>query len=144
MKLVKSNTNLVPSVFSDFFDMDKFFADVPKWDEDTWLPAVNIKEHDKNYEIDLAIPGMHKEDIKMEIEDHTLCVSAEREEEKEEEKKSFLRREYKYNSFNRTFSLPDNANEEAISSHYENGILKIEVAKKESEAKSNRKVLTIQ
>ena len=144
MKLIKSNSNLFPSLFSDLFDVEKFFEGFPKWNNDAWLPAVNIREDEKNYEIALAIPGLRKEDIKMEIENQVLTVSAENEKEKTEEKESYLRREYAYDSFSRSFSLPDNANEDAIESRYENGILKVSVGKKAIENKSGKKLLTVQ
>lgn len=129
MKLLKSNSNLFPSVFSDFFEMDKFFHNLPMWDQDTWLPATNIKEDNKSYEIEIAVPGMKKEDIKVEIENGLLTASGKSNEEKEEKNAAYLRKEYRSNSFVRSFSLPDNANEDSITSHYTDGILKIKIEK---------------
>lgn len=139
----QTNANLFPSIFSDLFDTDRFFAGLSGRDTDSWLPAVNIRENEKGYEIDLAVPGLNKEDIKMEIEDHTLIVSAEKEKKKEEEKKDYLRREYKYDAFSRSFSLPDNADEDNIESSYRDGILKVVVAKKAAAPQSSKKVLTV-
>jgi HSP20 family protein len=143
MKLMKSNSNLYPSLFSDFFDVDRFFNDFPRLERESWLPAANIKETDKNYEIDLAVPGMQKNDIKMELDDHILNVSAEKkEEESDQEKNSFVRREYKYTSFNRSFSLPKDINEDNIKCNYQDGVLKITIDKKEPETKQ-KKTLSI-
>lgn len=143
MKLVKSNSNLFPSVFSDLFEMDKFFDNFPVWDSEAWLPATNIKEDEKSYEIELAVPGMKKEDIKLELEGGLLTVSGETKEEKEEKKSTYLRKEYKSSSFTRSFSLPDNANEDSVSSNYEDGILKIRMDKKEAALKKEKKAIAI-
>lgn len=143
MKLLKSNSNLFPSVFSDFFEMDKFLDNLPGWDRDSWLPATNIKEGEKEYEIELAVPGMKKEDIKVEVEEGLLTVSGSSEEEKKEEKDNYLRREYESSSFVRSFSLPEDANEDKISSRYEEGILKIHVDKRETIVKNPRKAIAI-
>lgn len=143
MKLVKSNSNLFPSVFSDLFEMDKFFDNFPVWDSEAWLPATNIKEDDKSYEIELAVPGMKKEDIKLEMEGGLLTVSGENKEEKEEKKGTYLRKEYKSSSFTRSFSLPDNANEDSVASNYEDGILKIRMDKKEAAMKKGKKAIAI-
>lgn len=144
MKLMRSNSNLYPSLFSDFFDVDRFFNDFPRMERESWLPAANIMETDKNYEIDLAVPGMQKDDIKTELDDHVLTVSAEKkEEEPEEEKNSFVRREYRYQSFNRSFSLPKDINEDAIKCNYKDGVLRIMIDKKEPENKK-KKTLSIE
>jgi len=143
MKLLKSNSNMFPSVFSDLFEMDKFFDNFPAWNSETWLPATNIKEDEKSYGIELAVPGMKKEDIALEVENSLLTVSGTSTEEKKEEKDSYLRREYKSNAFTRSFSLPDNANDESITSHYEDGILKIIIEKKETVAKKDKKSIAI-
>jgi len=143
MKLLKSNSNLFPSIFSDFFEMDKFFDNFPTWDKDTWLPATNIKEDEKSYEIELAVPGMKKEDITIEMENGLLTVSGESKEEKEESKAAYLRKEYKSSSFVRSFSLPDNANEDGIISRYEDGILKIRIDKNPADVKKEKKEIPI-
>ncbi|TAN14253.1 MAG: Hsp20/alpha crystallin family protein [Chitinophagaceae bacterium] len=143
MKLLKSNSNLFPSVFSDFFGMDDFFDNFSVWDNDAWLPATNIKEDEKSYGIELAVPGMKKEDITLEVDNGTLTVSGKSKEEKEEEKDTYIRKEYKSSAFVRSFSLPDNVNEEKITSRYEDGILKIKVDKKDVAVKKEKKAIAI-
>lgn len=143
MKLLKSNSNLFPSVFSDLFEMDKFFDGFPAWDIETWIPASNIREEEKSYEIELAVPGMKKENITLEIEGHVLTVSGKNQEAKKEEKKTFLRREYQSNTFTRSFSLPDDANEDKITSHYEDGMLKISIEKKNTALKTPKRAIAI-
>lgn len=93
-------------------------------------PAVNIVENEKNYEIELAAPGMKKDDFKIEIENGVLTISAERKEEKKDEQKNYTRQEYYYSSFSRSFTLPENTKEEGLAAKYEDGMLRLTVAKK--------------
>ena len=99
------------------------------WSKD-WMPAVNIIENDKNYEIELAAPGMRKSDFKVKLEKGFLTISAEREEKKEEKEKNYTRKEYSSSSFTRSFTLPDDVKEDDIKAHYEDGVLKLTIAKK--------------
>lgn len=134
MALVKFNNsrNLTP-VYTPFNDLfDTFFGEGILGDKAMIkVPAVNIAETDDKYEIDLAVPGLKKEDIKISIEENVLSVSAESKEEIKEENKKVSRREFNYSSFKRTFTLPEAANANSIEAKYIDGVLKIEVAKKE-------------
>ena len=125
-----NNGGLVPfrSLLTDIFDREGFIDD-RFWNRN-WVPAVNVSENDKNYEIEVAAPGMRKGDFKVKVEKGTLTISAERKEEKEEKKKNYTRQEYSYNSFSRSFSIPVDAKEDDIKAHYEEGVLKLTVAKK--------------
>lgn len=122
-----------PSLFDDFFNKDFF-----DWNDKNFarlgstLPSVNLKETDQHYLIELAAPGMKKEDFKVEMHNGILTVSAERKEEKEEKKEDFLRREFSYSSFSRSFSIPENSLEDKVEASYMDGILKISLVKKES------------
>ena len=128
--LKRTNGGLVPfrSLISDFFEPNDFLKDT-FWNKD-WIPAVNVSENEKSYEIEVAAPGMRKDDFKVKVEKGTLHISAERKEEKEEKKKNYTRQEYNYNSFNRSFTLPDDVKEDDIKAHYEDGVLKLSVARK--------------
>jgi HSP20 family protein len=112
---------------SDFFDNDRFF-------DSTWLrttvPAVNVKELDKTFEIELAAPGLNKKDFKVTAENGILTISSERKEEQEMKEKDYTRKEFSYSSFSRSFMLPENASEEDIKASYEDGVLKLHVGKK--------------
>jgi HSP20 family protein len=133
MSLIKRNQGgYFPfrSILSDFFENDGFLFD-KMWDKDT-MPAVNISETEKSYEIELAAPGMKKEDFRVKVENGVLNISAERKEEKEEKKKNYTRQEYNYSSFRRSFTLPENAKEEDLMAKYEDGMLRLKVAKKEA------------
>lgn len=116
------------SFLSDFFDNDRFFDG--DWLKKQSIPAVNVKETDKNFEIEVAAPGMSKKDFKITAENGMLNISSEKEEEKEQKEKNYTRREFSYSSFSRSFALPENTNEEDIKASYEDGVLKLEVAKK--------------
>lgn len=140
--LQKQASGMAPfrHLLSDLFDNDNFFDE--KFWKRQWVPAVNVSESDKEYQIEFAVPGMQKEDFKIKVEKGILTVSAERKNEKEETEKNFTRREYSYNSFTRSFSIPDDAREEDVQALYENGILKLMVAKK-APAPSNAREITV-
>lgn len=103
-------------------------------------PAVNIKEDDKQYIIELAIPGMSKGDVNIDIEKDILLVSSGKSEEKKEEQDAYSRREFGKMSFCRSFSIPDDVKSDDINASFKNGILNIELPKSEEEAKLKRKV----
>jgi HSP20 family protein len=112
---------------SDFFDNDRFF-------DSNWLrttvPAVNVKEQDKTFEIELAAPGLSKKDFKVTAENGILTISSEKRDEEERKEKDYTRKEFSYSSFSRSFMLPENASQEDIKASYEDGVLKLQVAKK--------------
>ena len=116
------------SWLSDFFDTEKFFdSDLLK---NRVLPAVNVKESENNYEIEVAAPGRSKNDFNISAENGVLTISSEIKEEKEQKEKDYTRKEFSYSSFSRSFVLPENANDDDIKANYADGILKLEVAKK--------------
>ncbi|HCW06882.1 MAG TPA: hypothetical protein DGG95_05915 [Cytophagales bacterium] len=116
------------SLLSDFFDNDRFFDS--DWLRKQSMPAVNVKETDKFFEVELAAPGLTKKDFKITAENGMLTISSEKKEEKEEKEKDYTRKEFSFSSFSRSFTLPENVNEEDIKANYEDGILKLHIAKK--------------
>ncbi|MBI1766975.1 MAG: Hsp20/alpha crystallin family protein [Bacteroidetes bacterium] len=116
------------SLLSDFFDGDRFFDS--DWLRKQSVPAVNVKENETNFEIEVAAPGLSKKDFRVTAENRMLSISSEKQEEKEEKEKDYTRREFSYSSFNRSFTLPENVNEDDIKANYEDGILKLRIAKK--------------
>lgn len=126
-----------PVYMSDFFssDFDNFFA--PKR---SFSPAVNIREDEKAYGIEVALPGISKDELKIEIEKDVLVLSSERSEEKVEEKNGYSRREFGNYSFCRSFRIPENVKGEDIKAEFRDGILNIELPKSEEESKLNRVV----
>ncbi|MGZ4063917.1 MAG: Hsp20/alpha crystallin family protein [Bacteroidia bacterium] len=131
---INNNRNLVfPALFDDFLVRDLFGAAKEHNIRNT-MPAVNIKETDGAYELELSAPGMDKGDFKIEIENDTLTISAQRETKAEEKsgEGNYTRREFSYQSFQRAFNLPENdVDSEQVSASYKDGILYILVPKKE-------------
>ena len=126
---------------SDFFDNDRFFdSDLLKKQS---MPSVNVKESDKDFEIDVAAPGLTKKDFKIAVDNGVLTISSEKEEEKEEKEKDYTRREFSYNAFSRSFTLPENVNEEDIKAMYQDGILKLNIAKKNITVSKAKKAIEV-
>jgi len=144
--LVNKNS-LFPSMNS-FFD-DVFSKDFFDWNDKNYsslgstLPSVNLMENDSQITIDLAAPGMKKEDFKIDIDGNMLTISSEKEETKEEKEKKFTRKEYNYTSFSRSFTLPDEVNKEKIDAKYEDGVLKISLPRKEEVKKPAAKQIAV-
>lgn len=124
-----------PVYMSDFFntDFDNFFTSAGKQS-----PAVNIREDEKAYGIEVALPGLSREDVKIEIEKDILMISSESREEKNEEKNGYSRREFGSYSFCRSFRIPEDVKSEKISASFNNGILNLELPKSEEKASVNR------
>ncbi len=141
MTLVKRNDLWFPDIanfFDDFFQGNSTNSGLT-FATGRSIPAVNIKENDKNFEVEVAAPGMDKKDFKVEVENNVLTISAEKREEKKEKKNNYSRKEFSYESFERNFTLPQNVvDADKIKAKYENGILKIEIPKKEEKAKLSK------
>jgi HSP20 family protein len=144
MTLVKFNNGhknqVVNPFFSDVYNLlnDSVLSD--KFAVRT--PAVNIAETENEFEVELAVPGLKKEDFKINLEKNVLTVSAEKKAEEVNENKKFSKREYSYSSFTRSFTLPQSADQNKIEADYTDGILKLTIAKKE-EAKIVTREITI-
>lgn len=125
----RRNQNWLPSIFNDFLNNDWLMER-----RNATAPAVNILENDDEYKIEVAAPGMTKEDFKVHInEDNELIISMEKKtEEKEEDKKhnTYLRREFSYTQFQQSLLLPDNVEREKISAKVEHGVMCIDIPKK--------------
>ena len=129
---------------SDFFELDSWLAPERFLKNfQSFMPATNVFETENEYKVELAIPGFKKEDVKIKLENNVLTISAENKEEKSQTDKKFTRKEFSYNSFSRSFSLPEAANNDKIEAKYENGLLKLDIAKKEGSASSNKKEIKI-
>lgn len=137
MTLVKTKPNgSLPKLINDFFETN-LFATPRLFDFGTnnlamsVMPSANITETNAEYKIELAAPGFEKKDFKVEVENRTLTVSSKKEKEEREEKENYRRREFSYQSFSRSFGLPENSLPEKIEAQYDNGILKLTLPKKE-------------
>lgn len=129
------------SVLSDFFDGDRFFDS--DWLRKQSAPAVNVHETEKYFEIEVAAPGLRKKDFKLLSDNGVLTISGEREDVREENEKKYTRREFSYNSFTRSFSLPENVNEDDIKAAYEDGLLKVQIMKKTLSQPKARKAIEV-
>ncbi|MGA2406804.1 MAG: Hsp20/alpha crystallin family protein [Bacteroidales bacterium] len=105
------------------------------------MPAVNIREDEKNYILDLAIPGIDKKDLKIDMNEDVLTISSEIKNESEESKDGYKRKEFSYSSFCRSFYIPENVNRDKIDANYKDGVLSVELPKQEEEKnKITRKI----
>lgn len=144
MTLMKRSS--FPSLFNegwltDFFDNDRFFdSDLMKRVQA--VPAVNVIEKDKEFEIELAAPGLTKKDFNITVENGILTIACEKEFEKEDKEKNFTRKEYSYTNFTRSFTLPENVKTDKLDAKYENGILKM-ILPKEVEVKVKPKAIEV-
>ena len=126
-------SNQHPSLFDRFFDNNLFdWSNRNFSNTNTTLPSVNIKESNDNFEVEMAAPGFTKNDFKIELNHDLLTISSEKEIENEtKEGQQFSLREFSFQSFSRSFTLPNSADSEKIVAKYENGILLITIPKKE-------------
>jgi HSP20 family protein len=128
--LARINRSFVPAYWDDFLN-DKFFNGFSPAAKNNSAPAVNVTEEDKLFRIEVAAPGVTAEDIRIDLENDLLTISTEHTENKEETDRRYLRKEFNYSSFKRSFQLPDTVNTESIRAGHESGILTIELPKKE-------------
>lgn len=135
MSLVRRN-ELFPT-WSNFWN-DFFSRDWNDWslknysDTNTTLPSVNIKENDDGFEVEVAAPGMEKKDFNIELKNDLLTISSEKKVETQDtDDNEYTRREFSYQSFSRSFTLPNTIDDKKIKAKYENGILKVQIPKKE-------------
>lgn len=119
-----------PFYMPDIFD-DDFFSALPT--NNNQLPAVNIREDEKNYFLELAVPGIDRKDLKIDINEDVLTISSETKSETEENKEGYKRKEFSYTSFCRSFYIPENVNREKIDANYKDGILSVGLPKQEEE-----------
>ena len=153
MTLVKFRRRPFGNLLSqDFFDLDDFFDNrmwntglmkSDFWNGKTVEPAMNIKETDDHFEIELAAPGFSKKDFNVTIEDGCLNISAEKELSREEKEEEFTRREFNYAAFERSMMLPESVKEEEIKAKYDDGILSFRLMKKEEAKKRPPKVIEV-
>ncbi len=125
----------------DFFNRDllNFFG------QDSWAvtPSVNVKEDDDQFLLELAAPGLKRDHFRIELHNSVLSLSAEHKEEVDEEKDNYRRREFNYNSFRRTFQLPEEVEGDKISANYEDGVLTVTLPKKDEVVTNKKRTIEI-
>ena len=142
MSLVKFNTNRWPWNYglTDFFERNRGFDD-DFFNFEKSLPAMNVKEHEADFEVELAAPGFNKKDFEITMDNDVLEVSAQKEQENVEEDEDYTRKEFNYNSFRRVMQIPSTVDSsKKVKATYKDGILKLNLLKKE-EAKEKPKRL---
>ena len=136
------------NMFSNFFsDIDRMF------DEDMFLmpmhmsrmgegnlPAANVRETEKEYAIELAVPGMKRDDFEIEVDENMLSVSCQKEEQIKEDKENYKRREYNFSSFSRSFRMPEAILDDKIKAQYDNGVLHITVPKAQQSVQRKKRI----
>lgn len=149
MSLIKFNNRnrLFPSWNNDslknFLSSDDFFNN-DFFEEDSLMPAMNVKEHENDFEIEFAAPGFSKKDFEVTIKDNVLNVCGEKKLEKEEKEEDYTRKEFSYNSFKRSLSLPKTVNaDQDVKATYQDGILKLNLLKKEEAKEQPKKVIEV-
>lgn len=152
MTLIKTNgglrsRNLIPRTLlqDDFFNMDwPVFELGSNLDlSSDWIPAANVKEDEKEFIVELSVPGYEKKEIHVEVDNNNvLRISGERKNETKEETKNYTCKEFSYGSFSRSFQLPETVKEDKITAKCKDGVLKVELPKKEA-AIINKKVKEI-
>lgn|SRR5690606_3685144 len=143
MNLIKRNS-FIPSstsLFDDFFSRDLF--DWSKSEGNGLVPRVNIKENNDGFSVDIAAPGMKKEDFQVELDNDMLTVSSEVSQNQEEKDERYTRKEFSYHAFRRSFYLPNTVEVDEINATYKDGILNLWIPKREEAKKKPARMISI-
>lgn len=148
MSLIKRNGHLpstFPALFDDFFGRELFNWDNSNYSSTgTTVPAVNIRETGEHFEVEMAAPGMDKNDFKIELNGNTLTISSQKQQEQKTEEDGYSRREFSYRSFQRSFVLPKEVvDDNGIAARYENGLLHLTIPKKEQAKQKTPRLIEI-
>ena len=140
MNLIRKQNPFFPSLVDELFNQDRR---VRTSSISSTTPAVNLIEQDTQFLIELAAPGNKKEDFEIEIEDGILSISSSNKEDNTSEKETFTRQEFSYNSFRRSFTIPESVNVSSIEATYNEGVLLIKLLKLEEALPQPKKLITI-
>ena len=146
MSLVKKNNSAAFPAFLDEFLKPDWFGGIERLEKfNATVPAVNIRETEKDFTVELAVPGKKKDDFKVEVNNDILTISSEAQTEKEEvaEDGKYTRREFSYSAFKRSFTLPETVDEDKIKASYEDGVLRLALPKKEEALPKPKKLIDI-
>ena len=138
--LVKRHSNYLPTLVSDFWGEDLFPAFEQNW---RMTPAVNIIESDQDFKVEVAAPGLCKDNFKVHVEKNILEISAEKTDEQETQNQKYIRKEFSYSEFRRTFSLPSSVDAEKINATHKDGVLTVEIPKRDESKINPRKQIDI-
>jgi HSP20 family protein len=130
LPVARKERRFFPSIVDEFFGRD-FMPDLFNFETGVNMPSVNIIEGEDNFRIEVAAPGLDKKDFKLNLDNNVLTITSEKEEKREEEKERYMRREFQYSSFKRSFTLPQSVDAGNISANHNNGVLTITIPKRE-------------
>ncbi len=131
--------------FSPFYLSDLLSNDLfPVHQNKSWsVPAVNIREDENEFSLELAVPGMDKKDLKIDINEDVLTISSESKQETDESKNGYRKKEFSYSSFQRSFYIPENVNRDKIEANYQDGVLKVGLPKMEEDKSRKARQISI-
>jgi len=141
MSIVRRNNLLFPAFMNEVFKPD-WFGGMENFGNT--FPAVNIRENERDFEVEIAVPGKKKEDFNIEVDNNVLTVSLEYKKEEGVKEDNYTRREFSFNSFKRAFTLPETVNEEKINASYTDGILRFTLPKKEEALPRPKRLIEIE
>lgn len=140
MSIVRRNNLVFPSLMNEIFKPD-WFGGMENMNSS--VPAVNIKENEKDFELELAVPGRKKEDFNIEVDNNVLTVSSEVKTENEVNEENFTRREFGFSSFKRAFTLPETIDEDKIKADYVDGILRFTLPKRKEALPKPKRMISL-
>ena len=140
MNLIRKQNTWYPSIIDDFFNAN-WNIEVPNYSHS--LPAVNIKEADKEFTLQIASPGLTKEDFQVSFEENVLLIEVVKNDDVKENNTDFTRFEFDYNSFKRSFTIPESVETSKIEALYLNGVLNINLPKKKEAQPLPKKLIKI-
>lgn len=147
MSLIKRNGNFpsFPALFDDLFSREFFNWNNSNFSStSTTVPSVNIKETGNSFEVEMAAPGIEKTDFSISLEGNLLTISSQKKQQQEKDESAYSRKEFSYQSFQRSFELPkDVVDDEKIGARYENGLLHLTIPKKEAAIKKAPRLIEI-
>ena len=120
----------LPDLFDEFFGRD-WLSETPAYKRGINMPSVNIMENDDQFKLEIAAPGLEKKDFKIDLDGNLLTISSERKDKKEDKGDKYVRREFGYTKFSRSFTLPETIEGDKIAAIHDNGVLTVEIPKKE-------------
>jgi len=140
MNIIKRNDVLFPALLNEILKPD-WFGGIENYKNN--FPAVNIKENEKDFELELAAPGRNKEDFKIEVNENVLTISSKAKVKENAERENYNRKEFTYTAFKRAFTLPETIDEDNIKATYVNGILKFTLAKKKESLPKPKRLIEL-
>ena len=141
MTLIKRTNDLFPTFFDDFLGRDLFESNRSGLPQT--MPAVNIRETEDDYVVEMVSPGLNKKDFKVELDNQLLTISYEKEASKDEKNENYTKQEFSYSSYQRSFTLPKSVESNKIEARYKDGILNITIPKKEEAKKQASRLIAI-